>query len=1734
MKNDIEQILGAGGGGGDAHTPVDSPNSLLSLTTARVMFLTSDGEIQGLADQTNKLKSVYLNNVPAMNADGTLNFASVIVDERYGLPSQSVIPGFPSVSSAFNIGTKITVSAPVIYTSSTSAVDAIRVSIRFPALFTQQTNGDTTGATVNFQIYTALGAGSYSLIKDVTKTDKCTSPADVDYLINRPSGSGTWSVKVVRVTADNVSTTLANDIYFQVSNELQYAVLPYNNRAVIGLTVTAAATGTTYPLVSFDLYGLKVKVPSNYNPVTRVYSGTWSGTFASSKQWTNNPAWVLYDLLTNTTHGMGLAASDIDQYSFYDAAVYNDGLVPALVNGSVSGTEPRYVFNYQLMAQDSAWQTIQNIAASFGAVVYTSGNRAKLVQDRPTGFSRLITNSNVEDGVFEYTSSQLNTRQSACKVYWNDPSQNYLSIPAYYEDAAGTTRYGLAVQTVTGLGITSEGQALRLAKWHVDTSLNNTDAVVFKVGFANAGMEPGEVIKIADTDYGQTLDLEAKVVSTTTSTVTFDRTINVTSGMVMDIVGSDGTTIYTRTITSTGALVTVSFSGAAIAVSTNADVVFTGAVSPRLFKITDVKEDGPGHYTVSAVSYDPNKFGRVDSTPTGIVPTFQAPALIPSAVLNLAFREGSTNNNGVIQRSLMVSWSRPVTGTVKDYLLRYRRANTSWVEVYVNASSYQLDNVLEGQYDVQVFPRTTINSMGPLATGSYTITSAGGGTTLLNAPTALALIGGGTSFSGQDINFTWTNPSTNASIAATLKDFEVRFIETTGSTTVRTVYLPYVNAGASQTGSYTYAMNNADGGPRRTVQVQVRCRDSNNNLSNPVTATFSNPAPAVVTPTISSGIGTTFIKMTRPADPDFQAFLLWGSTTSGFTPALGNLIYEGDGSSFTHAGLTDSTTWYYKAAAYDLFGKDYAGTGLNVSTQVSATTSAGANVNEYELNGVTWTPNSPLTNQVAWSACTAIQTLGVGMGASWAVSAGSATWSSGILYIYYVAGASTLSSTTALATALASTSNIIVATYRGGTNLEVGNGRAYLDGSFVIAGTVAASAIVTGSLTSASGVFGSLGITNASIANLDGGKITANTVTAAQINSNGLTIKDTLGNVILSAGTNIPTDAATAGGWNPQFSDWTGTYPTGWTLWTGTTVIKETSLVRTGPFAAKWTTGGVDSGMYRQESYSVPKAAGTFVQGAVDMYVVSSSSAGTPGLLVRLFTNAALTTFVDNVVPIPSTTSGVWQRVPFTARAGNVPVYGLIIYVMAAWAGFSGGTWNGTVVFDNLTFDYRDGSTDNTQVTVNANGTLSGAGGGTVTIGGLGYTGDLNASSDIQLYQSVGAGHTVTGNTIANLSNSSWTSSVASRNAQTGAAYCAFSPATGAYYIAGLSTTQTVTAPNMAYSVITRADGNISSRENGATETALGTYVVGDVIGIEYDGSNVRYLKNGAVLRTITAAANQVLYFEASVIGNSISGCRFGPLTSNNWVSVGGTGKPTDNATRDVSLVPRVSCYVTGNTIGKAGGSAAWDSDVYSTNPIGSGCVAYATVASTGWNIMFGLNTDPTTDANYTSIDYAMYFDAGGNVSKYESGVGTAMGTYTAGSTGAVMYDGSYVRYFLNGTQIGFTYIGGISNAYYFDSSFYTVGGQLTNVRFLPVGNASAVQVGQPITSGLASTFIASAAIGLAQINTASFGSLSALSATIGTLRTATSGARTEIYDNVIKIYDASNVLRVKIGNLAL
>lgn len=995
---------GSKGGGGSSHTPVEAPNTFVTKTTARVQFLVSDGETSGLYDQTYPLKSVYLNNVPVMNSDGSMNFNNVQLEERYGLPSQSVMAGYPSVTSSYSLGTKVTTSSPVTWTTTTDDVDAVRVTIRFPALFKQETNGDTNGTDVYFNIYTKTVSGSWTLWRNLGKYDKCISPADADYYVPRPGTTGVWQVRVDRVSPDNGSTTRANDIYFQTATEVKNAQISYDNRAVIGLTISAETTGSSYPTVSFKYKGIKVRVPSNYNPTTRTYTGVWDGTFSSTLVTTSNPIWNLLDMLTHTRHGMGLDTDNVDIYSFYDAAVYCDELVPALTDGAVTGYECRYSFNHQYIeGRDDEWTAAQNLASVADAVIYTSGNLIKLVQDRPTAVSRMLSNSNVVDGNFTYSSGTLPSHYTAAIVYWTDPNQNGTAQPAYYEaDVVDIDRFGLNVKEVSGFGMTSEGQAMRAAKRVVETALSNQTGVTFKVGLSNATILPGEVIEIYDSHYAGVVN-EAKILSTTSTTLTLDKEVSVTTGDTFTTIAADGVSLEERTISATTTGNVVTFSGGSISAVPGAVVVFAGAISPRTFKVTNIREEHTEdmlQWQVSAVLYDGEKFSRVDDTPAGPVPVFQANTTIPSAPLNLNFSESAVNDNGVVTRKLIVSWTRPAQGTIFSYLLRIRCGSSVWTDHVLKTQSFEISPANNGLYEVEVYAVNVKGVYGPAATGTWDLSIAGTESSPFDAPTTLVeYYDEGTVFSQDDLTFRWTNPSSNEDIGgATLRDFEVKILDPNTLTVLRTEYVEMVSPGSTQYYNYPYQSNLDDGGPRRNVRVEVRIRDTNNNLTDEVAVTFTNPTPGVP-PNLSivTGIGSTTISYDTPGELDYEGVLIWRDTTPNFVLSFENCIFDGTETYIVDGALNPSTKYYYVVGAYDSFAKDYTGAGMNLSSEVGVTVvdmSGQANlVRNSDFNGRVqsgadiYRPIGFSTYSYPWIETTYVDSTGVGSETAFALRA---------------------------------------------------------------------------------------------------------------------------------------------------------------------------------------------------------------------------------------------------------------------------------------------------------------------------------------------------------------------------------------------------------------------------------------------------------------------------------------------------------------------------------------------------------------------------------------------------------------------------------------------------------------------------------------------------------------------------------------------------------------------------
>jgi predicted phage tail protein len=685
-------------------------------------------------------------------------------------------------------------------------------------------------------------------------------------------------------------------------------------------------------------------------------------------------------LITNDRYGLGefIAPSQVDKYSFYDAAVYNDAGIQytsggVYVSGGISdgstGFEPRFTFNAVVSERQEAFRLLQMVAGAMRSTLVYFNGLITVIQDRPASPVKLITKANVIDGIFDYKSTGLFERHTAINVTYNDRTDRHLQHVTTVDAstvtgamatslAAAQTKYGYNPTDVAAYGATTESQAIRQGRWALDTELNQTEMASWKMSLNGFDLMPGDIVKVYDEDYAATVGA-GRIVSASGTSVVLDRAVTLTSGSTIEVLLADGVTLESKGITQTsGTLSTVTVaSGFSQTVLAGADYIVTTTTAPRQFKIISVKQDDASTITLETLLHDPNKYSRVETGLSLPTPVFSnALHTMTSLPTDLAFRESSVNIDNTIKRSLLISWGQPATGIAAYYSVAYRCNTSTWTTITNhNAMSYELVNIQAGTYDVKVFAHSAYGNQSAAAAGTYTINAANGGTSTLNAPTTLVeQNGGGTAFVGYDLNFKWTNPASNATVlTADLRDFEVRIIETTGSTTVRTYYVASVAAGSVQSSSYTYAMNLADSSnvPRRNIKVEVRCRDSNGNLSAAVQTTFGNAAPS-----LPSGIAFTgalqSVKLTfnTPTDIDFAGVLVWGSTTNGFTPSSGNLLYDGKSNYVAFNALADATAYYYKVATYDTFGKDYSGTGLTVSTQYSATTSAAPGVNKGATN----------------------------------------------------------------------------------------------------------------------------------------------------------------------------------------------------------------------------------------------------------------------------------------------------------------------------------------------------------------------------------------------------------------------------------------------------------------------------------------------------------------------------------------------------------------------------------------------------------------------------------------------------------------------------------------------------------------------------------------------------------------------------------------------------------------
>lgn len=708
-KNEIQ---GSGGGQDKPRTPVESPDSLRSISYAKVIDLIGEGEIGGLVDG---FKSIYLNGTPLQSPDGSLNFQNVSVETRSGTQDQTYIPGFPSVENEVGVEIELRSDSPIVRTISGSDLSAIRVRLAVPALQkTDLTNGDTVGYSVSYAIDISTDGGAYSTVLNSAFTGKTTTQYERSHRIDLPSGNQ-WQVRIRRLTPNANSASIADTTRVLSITEIIDAKLRYPNSALVALAFDARSF-QSIPARSYNVYGRIIRVPANYDPVARTYAtsgpgttnGIWNGTFKSA--WTNNPAWIFYDLLTNDRFGLGnhIPQAWVDAWNLYQIAQYCD----EMVSDGFGGLEPRFTCNIYMQTRADAYKVLQDLASVFRGVSYYALGQVIASADMPKQVAVGFTNADVVDGKFSYEGSARKVRHTVALVSWSDQTDFGRQKVERVEFRSGLIRYGIQETEVTAIGCTSRGQAQRIGN-HILVSENlETENVTFKVGLSGVLVSPGDVFNVSNA-YRAGRRMGGRIAAYTEDSVVVDKLPeDIGSGDTIKVMLSTGR-IEARTIQSVvGRRVNVTVDWSADPAAQGVFILEKTTLVAESFRCIAVADNGDGTFSVTGLSYRGDKFAyiddgtRLEAPPISIIPPGSQ-----SPPTNVTLSSFSVIDQANARTDLTITWEAPENAI--EYHVEWRRDDMDWVTIpSVSTTSVDVRGVYTGRYLARV---RAINAIGAMS-----------------------------------------------------------------------------------------------------------------------------------------------------------------------------------------------------------------------------------------------------------------------------------------------------------------------------------------------------------------------------------------------------------------------------------------------------------------------------------------------------------------------------------------------------------------------------------------------------------------------------------------------------------------------------------------------------------------------------------------------------------------------------------------------------------------------------------------------------------------------------------------------------------------------------------------------------------------------------------------------------------------------------------------------------------
>ena len=705
--NTHSKLLISGSGGSsssDSHTPTEAPDTLQSRSYVRILDLLCEGEIEGLVGGE---QGVYLDGTPLVSSDGTKNFSGYTLAARNGQQSQSHISGFPDVENEVNVSTEVTRVAPVVRTITNPDIDALRMKFRVPSLNEQLSNGDIVGASV--QVLVSIKSAeqtAYGAPKTVNISGKTTSPYERQLILGL-TGSAPWTIQVERVTPDSDLVSLNNDISWAGYTEIIYAKLAYPNTALCGISIDAEQFPSV-PTRTYDLKMAIVKVPTNYEQLSHNHIGFWDGSF--KMEWTDNPAWCYYDMVTNPRYGLGdlLPEALIDKWQLYQIAKYCDELVP----DGYGGEERRFTMNAYFDTSEQALKMLNDMTSVFRSMLYWSGESLVAVQDAPQDIAYLFTESNVLDGKFSYESSSRKTRPTAVTTQWINPELGYEPDYEYVEDAEGIQTLGLMQEDIVAIGCTSRGQAHRFGKWYLYTSKLETQVVSFGSGLEGVALRPGMIVGIQDRSRSGA-KWGGRIRSFVGTTVTLDREVILDPAKTnfLNVTTVEGTPVTVRILPSHGT------TGVSV-IDVESLPDFTPDIAEyAIFTISNPSkemeqariitiEESDGTYNIAALIQHPGKFDLIEQD-IKLEDRGTTRGSKPVEPQGLAISDYLYIDTKIVKTMMSFDWVAQEDAL--NYDLQYRKQDGNWVTVTELAeSNFQVEDVLPGEFEVWVRVRNVL------------------------------------------------------------------------------------------------------------------------------------------------------------------------------------------------------------------------------------------------------------------------------------------------------------------------------------------------------------------------------------------------------------------------------------------------------------------------------------------------------------------------------------------------------------------------------------------------------------------------------------------------------------------------------------------------------------------------------------------------------------------------------------------------------------------------------------------------------------------------------------------------------------------------------------------------------------------------------------------------------------------------------------------------------------------